>query len=225
MRKAAILIVEDDDNILNANRVALELQGYRVLAAKTLSEARTVVESVSIDLVLLDILLPDGNGLAYCEELRGENGVRILFLSALRTKTDMLAGLRAGGDDYIAKPYDMDELILRVEALFRRGKMIGMEEPPQVLGRLTLNHTSRRALLDGCDLLLKPKEFMLLAILAGSPGKVISTAELYEKIWGMNMADNPQTVKEHISRIRNKLGDNSGFSIISVRGRGYRLDI
>lgn len=125
MKKATLLIVEDDLNILRANTAALELEGYRVLAAETLESARSAAKACPPDLILLDILLPDGNGLDFCGELRGESGVRILFLSALGEKADVLAGLRAGGDDYIAKPYDMDELILRVEALLRRGRMIG----------------------------------------------------------------------------------------------------
>ena len=224
MKKATILIVEDDDNIMNANRAALELEGYCVLEADTLKKSRTMVEELSPDLIILDILLPDGNGLSYCEELRGENGIRILFLSALNTKEDVLAGLRAGGDDYIAKPYDMDELILRVDALLRRGKMIGREEPPHILGKLVLNPVSRRALLDGRDILLRPKEFALLSILADSPGKIISATELYEKVWGMDTSGDTRTVKEHISRIRSKLGGESGFSIVSDRSEGYHLE-
>jgi DNA-binding response OmpR family regulator len=223
MKKATILIIEDDRDILNANRAALELIGYDVLTAETLSKGQSIAEELLPDLIILDILLPDGNGLSYCEELRGKSGIRILFLSALNTKADVLAGLRAGGDDYIAKPYDMDELLLRVETLLRRGKLIGQDEPPLRLGGLELDFTSQRALLCGRDILLKPKEFALLAILAREPERTIPTSELYKKVWGMNMAGETHTVKEHISRIRSKLGVDSGLSVISERGKGYRI--
>ena len=222
MKKATILIVEDDTDILSANRAALELEGYDVLAADTLSKGRTFAEKLSPDLIILDILLPDGNGLTYCEELRG-NGIRILFLSALNTKENVLAGLRAGGDDYISKPYDMDELLLRVETLLRRGKFIGQEESPLHRGVLELDFTSQRALLCGRDILLKPKEFALLVVLARDPGRTVSTAELYKKVWAMDMAGDAHAVKEHISRIRSKLGSGSGLFVVSKRGKGYRL--
>lgn len=223
MRKAAILIVEDDRDILNANCAALELEGYDVLTADTLAKGRAIAEERSPDLIILDILLPDGNGLCYCEELRGVSGVRILFLSALNTMEDVLAGLRAGGDDYISKPYDIDELLLRVEALLRRGKLVGREEPTLRLGRLECDFISCRALLCGRDLLLKPKEFALLATLVRESGRTFSAAELYKMVWGMDMAGDARTVKEHISRIRSKLGKEGGLSIISERGKGYCL--
>lgn len=223
MRKAMILIVEDDNDIMNANRTALELEGYCVKEADTLAKGRVIVEESSPDLILLDILLPDGNGLHYCEELRGKSGIRILFLSALNTKADSLAGLRAGGDDYIAKPYDMDDLLLRVEALLRRGKLIGREEVHLKLGDLELDIISRRALLGGMDILLKPKEFALLEVLMRNFGRTVSVERLYEKVWGMSAAGDVRTVKEHISRIRSRLREDRTYSIQSERGMGYSL--
>jgi Response regulators consisting of a CheY-like receiver domain and a winged-helix DNA-binding domain len=223
MKKATILIIEDDRDILSANRAALELEGYDVLAADTLSRGQSVADELSPDLIILDILLPDGNGLSYCEELRGKSGVRILFLSALNTRADVLAGLRVGGDDYMSKPYDMDELILRVESLLRRSRLIGQDEPSLRLGELELDFTSHRVMLSGRDILLKPKEFALLAALVREHGRVFSAAELYKMVWGMDMAGDARTVKEHISRIRSKLGKECEFLIISERGKGYRL--
>ncbi len=229
MSKATILIVEDDYDILNANRSILELEGYHVLEADTLEKGRMMVGKYSPDLIILDVMLPDGNGLSYCEEIRSGSGIRIMFLSALGTKADVLAGLRAGGDDYIAKPYDMDELILRVDVLLRRGKLIEMEEPPMVLGKLVLNHYSRRALLMGRDILLKPKEFSLLYVLASNPVKIFTAAELYKKVWGadeyVDEYNETRTVTEHISRIRKKLGAKSGISIVTERGKGYHLEL
>ncbi|SDN97581.1 response regulator transcription factor [Acetanaerobacterium elongatum] len=224
MKKAVILIVEDDYNIRTAGRLALELEGYSILEAETLAKGRAAAEALKPDLIILDILLPDGNGLQYCEELRGKNDVRILFLSALNTKTDVLAGLRAGGDDYISKPFDMDELLLRVEALLRRGRLIGTEDPPQKLCGLELYPCSSRAILNGQDLLLTPKEFALISILVRNCGSSVTASELYEKVWGMDMIGDAHTVKEHISRIRSKLGMNSDIVIVSERSKGYRLE-
>ena len=223
MSGATILIVEDDHDISSANRTALELTGYRVIEADTLMKAREAVVQFSPDLILLDVLMPDGNGVRYCEELRGKCGVRILFLSALGAREDSMAGLRAGGDDYISKPYDMDELILHVEVLLRRGKLQGNEDEPERLGGLTLDYTAHRAMLQERDLLLTPKEFALLSVLARSSKHAVPTSDLYEKVWGMSAAGDARAVKEHISRIRSKLG--IGADIISERGKGYRLEL
>lgn len=188
-----------------------------------MSKARTVTEECLSDLIILDILLPDDDGLSYCEELRGKSGVRILFLNALSTKEDVLVGLRVGGDDCITKLYDMDELLLRAEALLRRGKLIGRETHPLRLYGLELDFGCPRTLFYGRDILLKPKEFALLAVLANEPGRTVPVEELYEKVWGMDMAGDAHTVKEHISRVRSKLGKESELSIVSERGKGYRL--
>lgn len=223
MNDTTILIIEDDYDIRSANCSALELEGYQVMEADTLSKGRQIVEEAKPDLIILDILLPDGNGLQYCEELRGKSGIRILFLSALNTKSDLLAGLRAGGDDYMSKPYDMDELLLRVEALLRRGKFIGIDDPEIQLYGLEMNYISRHALLNGRNLLLKPKEFALLEVLVRSRGRTVPVEALYESVWDMNPAGDVRTVKEHISRIRGKLGENSRLTIVSERGKGYIL--
>lgn len=220
MHRATILIIEDDADIMRANRMALELEGYRVLEAGTLAKGREVVEAEEPDLILLDIMLPDGNGLEYCQQLRG-GGIRILFLSALNSKEDTLTGLRAGGDDYITKPYLIDEMLARVEVLLRRGKLTGGEEPPLCLGDLEISFTSRRAFINGADLLLEPKEFALLEILAKNRGHYVAAEEMYGKVWGMDAVNDVRTVKVRISSLRQKLG--AGFDIEALRGAGYRL--
>lgn len=221
MSKVTILLVEDDPDILRANRMALELEGYRVLAAETLQKGREAVAREKPDLIVLDITLPDGNGLAYCRELRGVSGVRVLFLSALGTKEDTIAGLRAGGDDYIAKPYLMDELLARVEALLRRGRLFAADEALLRFGALTLNLAAHRALLHGMDLLLEPKEFALLEALVKNHDRYTTAKELYETVWGMDALEDVRTVRVRVSGIRPKLG--GAFDIESKRGDGYRL--
>lgn len=225
MNGAGILLIEDEPHVLRSNRIALELEGYRVLEADTLAKGREIAVRENPDLILLDILLPDGNGLEYCLELRGGSGVPILFLSALSEKEDVIAGLRAGGDDYITKPYLMEELLARVGALLRRGRMNAAAEQSIRLGGLEIHVSSRRACLEGKDLLLKPKEFALLEALASERDKYMTADALYEKLWGMDAAGDTDTVKVHVSKLRKKLGNNAPVTIDQAWGKGYRLVI
>ena len=222
MTGASILLVEDEFDVMNGNRIALELEGYRVLAADTLAKGRELVEREHPDLIVLDILLPDGNGLAYCQELRGKSGVRILFLSALNTKEDAIAGLRMGGDDYIAKPYLMDELLIRIETLLRRGKLIGTAEAPLRIGALEISSVPRMVRLNGQNLQFTPTELILLETLLRKRDQYIRTRELYERVWGMEAIDT-RPIKQHIRNMRSKLGDNAPVAIESIQGKGYRI--
>ena len=222
MTGASILLVEDEFDVMNGNRIALELEGYRVLEADTLAKGRELVEREHPDLIVLDILLPDGNGLAYCQELRGKSGVRILFLSALNTKEDAIAGLRMGGDDYIAKPYLMDELLIRIETLLRRGKLIGTEEAPLRIGALEISSVPRMVRLNGQNLQFTPTELILLETLLRKRDQYIRTRELYERVWGMEAIDT-RPIKQHIRNMRSKLGDNAPVAIESIQGKGYRI--
>ena len=222
MTGASILLVEDEFDVMNGNRIALELEGYRVLEADTLAKGRELVEREHPDLIVLDILLPDGNGLAYCQELRGKSGVRILFLSALNTKEDAIAGLRMGGDDYIAKPYLMDELLIRIETLLRRGKLIGTAEAPLRIGALEISSMPRMVRLNGQNLQFTPTELILLETLLRKRDQYIRTRELYERVWGMEAIDT-RPIKQHIRNMRSKLGDNAPVAIESIQGKGYRI--
>lgn len=219
MSKNLILLIEDDPDIASANKIMLELEGYSVIEARTLKKGKELVESASPDLVVMDIMLPDGNSLEYCRELRGKSGVRILFLSALGTKEDIIKGLRAGGDDYLAKPYIMDELILRIQSLMRRGNM---NQTDGNKGRLTFNSLSNQAFCDGKDLMLKPKEYAVLELLDQNRDYYLSAEEIYSAVWNAEGGDDLSTVHNHIYSLRKKLSGR-GFLIELKRGRGYRL--
>lgn len=219
MSKNLILLIEDDPDIASANKIMLELEGYSVIEARTLKKGKELVESASPDLVVMDIMLPDGNSLEYCRELRGKSGVRILFLSALGTKEDIVKGLRAGGDDYLAKPYIMDELILRIQSLMRRGNMNRTDGNK---GRLTFNSLSNQAFCDGKDLMLKPKEYAVLELLDQNRDYYLSAEEIYSAVWNAEGGDDLSTVHNHIYSLRKKLSGR-GFLIELKRGRGYRL--
>ncbi len=219
MSQNLILLIEDDPDIASANKIMLELEGYSVIEARTLKKGKELVESASPDLVVMDIMLPDGNSLDYCRELRGKSGVRILFLSALGTKEDIVKGLRAGGDDYLAKPYIMDELILRIQSLMRRGNMnLGDSNK----GRLTFNSLSHQAFCDGKDLMLKPKEYAVLELLERNLDSYLSAEEIYSAVWNADSGDDLSTVHNHIYSLRKKLSA-VGFVIELKRGRGYKL--
>jgi len=217
-------MIEDNPAILRTNRMKLELEGYRILAAETLAKGRELMQRERPDLILLDILLPDGNGLDYCRELFGQDGPCILFLSALDTQQDIITGLRAGGDDYMTKPYLLEELLARVEALLRRSSSSRIEPPSLHIGPLELSNKAGwfRAYLDGNDLLLTPKEMSLLSILLKRQGQYVSSQELYEQVWGMKAVDT-RTVKQHIRRLREKLSSAAPIIIEAEQGKGYRL--
>lgn len=219
MSKNLILLIEDDPDIASANKIMLELEGYSVIEARTLKKGKELVESASPDLVVMDIMLPDGNSLDYCRELRGKSGVRILFLSALGTKEDIVEGLRAGGDDYLAKPYIMDELLLRIQSLMRRGNM-NQNDINQ--DGLTFNSLSNQAFYDGKDLMLKPKEYAVLDLLYKNRDFYLSAEEIYSAVWNTEGGDDLSTVHNHIYSLRKKLA-GTRFSIELKRGRGYRF--
>lgn len=220
--KATILMIEDNPDILRANAAELRMENYRVLEAETLAEGRALAQRERPDLLLLDILLPDGNGLDYCREVFGQNAPRILFLSAMNAPEDVIAGLRAGGDDYMTKPYLMGELLARIEAILRRPQM-GKTEPQHLcVDSLALNTASGRAYLHEQDLLLTRMEYTLLEYLANNMDKYLSAEELYRKLWDMEAGGDVRTVWEHVSRLRKKLAEGAA-DIKSVRGKGYRL--
>ncbi|MDR0594319.1 MAG: response regulator transcription factor [Bifidobacteriaceae bacterium] len=221
MGRKKILLVEDNLEIQLANARMLQLSGYAVEKAFDVEQARVAVKSAAPDLVVLDILLPDGSGVAFCEEIRRVTDVPILFLTALGETDDVVKGLRAGGDDYLPKPYHYEELLARIEALLRRARQVGA--PTIGVGLVKINLLSCRASVNGRDLLLAPKEFALLEILARSAGQYVSGAELYERAWGMDPIDDVRTVWDHMSRLRRKIGENAGVRFESARGKGYRI--
>lgn len=219
-----ILLVEDDQNVLRTNRRILEREGYRVLCAETLQDARACLDEKP-DALVLDILMPDGSGLDFCTEIRTTTPVPVLFLTALDEKSEVIEGLVAGGSDYITKPYDVDEFLARVKAQLRLAAM-----NRALLGRrfscgpLVLDMLAQRAYLGGQDMLLTQKEFSLLLVLMRSEGQTLSAEALYQAVWHMPMVGENRSLKKHLSTVRRKLEDgNSGYTIHSVYGKGYRF--
>lgn len=225
-RQPVILLVEDNPAILEANRQALAHEGYRIETAITLSEARKQLAENPPDAIVLDIMLPDGNGLDFLRELReGGQIAPVLLLTSLIKKDERLEGLRAGGDDYITKPYDIDELRARVAAFLRRVKMDRESATPAevvTLGPLALDLTRQRGTLQGEDLRLTPKEFILLLMLVQSEGEALARETLYEAAWQSPMGTDSGALWRQISALKRKLGD-AYFDLSAQRGFGYML--
>jgi len=224
-----ILLVEDNKKILAANKRILESRGHRVLCAETLTAARELLQTEQPDVAVLDIMLPDGDGLAFFKEMRdGQDAplknTPVIFLTGKGESEDILEGLDAGGNDYITKPYKIAEFCARVQSTLS-WQQLKREEMPQAIvkGLLTLEVSPSRALFMGNDLDLKDKEFDLLFLLVQNEGRVLSAEYIYEKVWLQPMAGDKNAVRVAITRFRKKI-EPAGYDIFTVRGRGYVFD-
>jgi len=213
-----ILCVEDELDILDNNRKALEDAGYTALTAANIAEARGILAKQTPDAVVLDIMLPDGNGLEFLKELRAAgNHVPVIMLTAWNQNADIAKGLRSGANDYLGKPFGYEVLLARVEALFRN---VGRVPDSVEKGPLKLDVIANQTFLDGMDMMLTQKEFSLLLLFMQHEGRVMSAEFLYEKVWRRTMAEDDNAVKFQVSRLRGKLA-GSGYTIIAKRGEGY----
>ncbi|MCL2167139.1 MAG: response regulator transcription factor [Clostridiales bacterium] len=218
-KKPVVFMIEDDPGMLFLNRTNLARHGIETISAESLSKAREML-SKPFDLILLDILLPDGNGLDFVPEIRAVTDVPILMLTSKREEADIVKGLLGGGDDYMTKPFRNEELCARIAALIRRAEMVKTHGREVTKGLLKLDTLTGRAYLSGEDLLLTQKEFALLLMLAQNEGKLLPKEHLYETIWNQPMAGDDRAMRKHLSNVRSKLA-GSGYSISVSRGEGY----
>jgi DNA-binding response OmpR family regulator len=202
-----VLLIEDNKKLNETNRRALQLEGYDVLTAWTLREARECLARHRPEVILLDILLPDGNGIDFCEEIRRDTDAHILFLTSLLEHEDRIRGLDTGGDDYITKPYMLSEMLSRVRAAMRRRDIDAAKPPVRTvtLGSLTLDTITGKVIFGGEDVPLKTKEFAVLRLLTENNGKLFTAEEIYTTVWGIDSNGDTRTVKVHISALRKKL--------------------
>ena len=218
--KPVILMVEDNEHVLELNRSSLCREGFTVLTAVNLAAARKILkEHPVIGLVVLDILLPDGNGMEFIPELKQATSAPVLMLTSKRNYEDMVKGLTGGADDYMTKPYRVDELRARIVALLHRREAV-RASASLTRGPLTLDTTAQRTFLHGEDILLQPREYAALLYLVQHEGEHVTAAQLYEAVWKQPALDNKNAVKTVVSRLRKKL-EGSGYTVTSGHGEGY----
>jgi two-component system phosphate regulon response regulator PhoB len=224
-----ILVVEDDRDLCELLEYNLGRSGYQVQTAGRVADARARLREGQPDLVVLDVMLPDGDGIDFCRELRADTALRdvpILFLTARSQEVDKVLGLEIGGDDYITKPFSPRELLARVKAHLRRGAPAAGSPAPKDAGPLEIDTTSHRVTLRGDPVTLTATEYKLLEFFLSSPGRVYSREQLLRAIWGDSTHVTPRNVDVHIRRLRERIEEEPENPkwIQTVRGFGYRFD-
>ena len=217
---STILLVEDDAALRDGLTELFTREGYSVTTAANAAEARQNF-SVYIDLIILDVTLPDGNGVSLCQEWRDQGiTTSILFLTAKDEEFDVVRGLDAGGNDYVTKPFRMMELLSRIRALLRRARIVS--ERKIEIGGVTLDYDSFTVRRGAEVQELPQKEFLLLYKLLSYPGKIFTRIQLMDEIWGADSDSGWETVTVHIGRLRRRFEAWDEFEIVSVRGLGYK---
>ena len=215
-----ILLVEDNDTIIMGLKYSLEQENFKVISAQNVSEFNKEINKNEIDLVLLDISLPDGNGFEICKKIKSKKDIPVIFLTAQDEETSVVLGLDLGADDYIVKPFRTRELISRINSVLRR---YGHNESNLIQYKnIKIDTSSAKVYKDNEEIIFTILEYKILLMLFSNQNKLISREQLLEKIWdiaGNFVNDNTLTV--YIKRIREKLGDET--IIKTVRGLGYRI--
>lgn len=216
----SVLLVEDEENLASLVTAYLQQEGYHVVSATSGADALKALAEEPVRLVVLDLTLPDMDGLDVCRRIRTRSNVPIVMLTARDEQADRLAGLDAGADDYIGKPFSPQELVARMKAVLRRAEPHGGEEELLALGDVVVRRGAREVDVAGTPIELRPKEFDLLAYLIDNRGVVVSRDLLLERVWGYDYAGGTRTVDVHVAQLRRKLGRPE--LIQTVRGSGYK---
>ena len=227
MAEASVLVVEDEDNLLEALRYNLDREGYEVLTASDGEQGLASARSSAPDLVILDIMLPNLDGLDVCRAIRRESDVPVLMLTAKGEEADRVVGLELGADDYVVKPFSMRELLARVRALLRRSRT-SQDSPPLErisVGGLEIDLVRHSVTLQGKPVKLAPREFELLTLFARNEGRALTRDQILDGIWGRGYVGDSRTVDVHVRGLRKKIeaDPNSPRLIVTLRGVGYRF--
>jgi len=219
--KGTIVVVEDEANIADLVGMYLEREGFRVLKCTTGAAGLESFRSQRPRLVVLDVGLPDTDGLEVCKEIRRTSQIPVIFLTARDGEVDRVLGLELGADDYLTKPFSPAELVARVRAVLRRSDGA---PPPEIVqaGAVTIDGGRREVRAGATTIDLTTKEFELLRFLAERPGLALSRQQILDGVWGHDWFGDARTVDVHIAQVRKKLGD--ALTITTVRGVGYRLE-
>lgn len=216
-----ILVVEDDRDTRKLMEAVLRRDGYSVVSAENGRVALEQMDRQHVDLILLDVMMPEMDGYEFAAALReAENMTPILMVTARQLPEDKRRGFLAGTDDYMTKPVDLEEMLLRIKALLRRSQIVNRRK--LTVGRLTLDYDSYTMSSEGREQELPPKEFQLLFLLLSNPGRIYTRLQLMDEIWGMDSESADNTVNVHVARLRRRLEDFPEIDLVSVRGVGYK---
>ena len=221
-----ILIIEDEPDIRKTLEYNISREGYHVVSASSLLEAKSQIESDSFSLILLDLMLLDGSGLDLCREIKSDkekSSIPIIILTAKDDEVDKVVGFELGADDYVTKPFSVRELILRMKAVLKRGeKKSDNVEVQRQFGQLSIDTESHEVFVDNNEIILTALEFKLLCQLVDRRGRVQSRDQLLSDVWGYSAEVTTRTVDTHIKRLREKLG-SMGKYVQTIRGVGYKF--
>jgi two-component system response regulator VanR len=232
MGERSILVVDDDPAIAELVEIHLLSEGYEVYKAESAAEALKILEQTDIHLVILDIMMPDMDGLEVCRIIRKERNTPIMMLSAKSEDVDKILGLRTGADDYLTKPFNPLELVARVKAHLRRYLSLNPKASTTAsddliaLRGLEIDRAKHTVTVDGRAVTLTPTEYGILFLLARNPGRVFSSEEIFERVWNERYFQSNNTVVVHIRKLREKLEDDPGHPTLikTVWGVGYKLE-
>lgn len=220
-----ILIVDDDLAIRKLIKAFLQREGFAIFEAADGQEAFDVLANVKIDLIVLDIMMPIVDGWNFCRDVKKSMDIPIIMVTAKSEVSERLRGFQLGTDDYLVKPFDPMELVMRVKALLKRYR-IEHSETIQV-GDVTIDRRTFELTVNGTSAMIPPKEFELLFKFASNPGHIFTRAQLIEQIWGVDYEGDARTVDVHVKRLREKLEQNgsANVAIMTIRNLGYRLEV
>jgi two-component system, OmpR family, alkaline phosphatase synthesis response regulator PhoP len=229
-QKAAVLLVEDEENLLEALKLNLELEDYEVTGVGDGAAALQILDKEHFDLIILDVMLPEIDGIEVCEAVRLKgNEVPILILSAKNSSADRVLGLKKGADDYLAKPFNLEELLLRVQKLLKKSEQLSTRLPVEdvfVFGRNSINFRAQLCTTKtGDQLPLTKKETMLLKLLVENKNEVVTREKILQAVWGYNVYPTTRTIDNFILNFRKYFEDDSRNPVYfhSVRGTGYKF--
>ena len=222
-----VLIVEDDKNIAELLQMYLEKEGYAVALAADGGQGVSKFRAIKPDLVLLDLMLPVMDGWGVCKAIRAESQVPIIMLTAKGETADKVTGLKGGADDYITKPFEMKEVLARIEAVLRRtGNVVEKKPNKLVFDKLIIDMDAFELTVDGKKVYTPPKEMELLFHLASAPNRVYTRNQLLDEVWGFDYFGDSRTVDVHVKRLREKLeGVSDKWSLKTVWGVGYKFEV
>ncbi len=224
----SVLIVEDDPNIAELLQMYLEKEGYAVTVAEDGGKGLTKFRAIKPDLVLLDVMMPVMDGWAVCRAIRAEAQTPIIMLTAKSETDDKISGLKSGADDYITKPFEMKEVLARIEAVLRRSGGVATEKKSRrlVFDQLIIDMDAFELIIAGKKVDAPPKEMDLLFYLASSPNRVYTRNQLLDEVWGFDYFGDSRTVDVHVKRLREKLeGISDSWSLKTVWGVGYKFEV